>query len=113
MDSRIQRFQSDSESVSKYRNGIQLLKEARVDLVLLELSAVEPINTAHPQGTQMAAAQYHEALGYQKCLADLFSLDTVQTLQGNAPVADYGATQKLVDEGMVSSEEELSTLIGE
>ena len=105
MESRLHKFQQDKESLSKYRQGIQLLREARVDLVLLELSSAEPVNIAHPQGIQMAAAKHHEALGYQKCLADLLDLDSVQVATGEAPLADYGATERMLKSGEITEEQ--------
>lgn len=104
MESRIQNFLKDRESISKYRKGIQFLKEARADLVLLELSAAEPVNALHPQGMQMAAAQHYERLGYQKCLADIFSLDEISDTTSPL-VADYGATEKLLADGTITEDQ--------
>lgn len=105
MDSRVQRFQKDSESLKKYRDGVQLLKEARVDLVLLELSAAEPVDTSNPQAEHIAAAAHHERLGYQKCLADLFSLDELAVESGSKLVADYGAIDSMLAKGEITEEQ--------
>ena len=109
MFSRIQHFLRDRESISKYNRAIALLKEARVDLVLLELSAAEPVEVNSPQATQTAAFQHFERLGYQKCLADLFSLTEIN-INKTAPVADFGATDKLLSEGILTEEQAQSIL---
>ena len=104
MNSRIHNFQQDKESIGKYRQGLQLLREARVDLILLELSSAEPVDITHPRGTEMAAAQHYERLGYQKCVADLFSLAEIQ-LRQTAPVADYGAIERMLEDGTITKEQ--------
>lgn len=105
MESRVQKFQKDGESLSKYRDGVQLLREARVDLILLELSAAEPVDTSNPQAEHIAAAAHYERLGYQKCLADLFSLDELAVNSEGKLVADYGAIDKMLSRGEISEEQ--------
>lgn len=107
MHNRLARFKESKEAKDKYRNALALLVEVGVDQVLLELSAQTFTDAGHPQGVQMAAAKHYESLGYQKCIADLLSLDKLVE-QESAPVsADYGATQRMLDRGEITEEQAL------
>lgn len=102
---RLEVFLKDSEAQRKYLRALDLLAEANVDLILLELAQGDPVNPAHPQASAMAVAKHYELAGYQRCLAALFTLTNLGASKSEIPIADFGAAESLVADGTLTREQ--------
>lgn len=93
--SKLALFREDNKAMADYRSAITLLQRHGVDTILLQLGLPEPINPLDPKSETAAVANLYEHLGFQKCVALLFSLDEIPLRPVTEVIADYGANAKM------------------
>lgn len=93
--SKLEAFRQQPDKVKKYNEAVITLKELGVDQILLELSLPQDLPMGNPNAGDIALQKMGEAMGYQKCLHDLFSLDEILISEKRELIADFGANKKM------------------
>jgi hypothetical protein len=93
--SKLEAFRKQPEKMKQYNEAVIALKELGVDQILLELSLPQDLPMGNPNAGNIAMQQLGEAMGYQKCLHDLFSLDEIVIAEKKGLIADFGANAKM------------------
>lgn len=103
---RLQNFQKDNTKLSRYRVALAILHDLGIDYLLADLGSVEEIAPDQLSNALVASALQHQrALGFRKCIEMLFTLDRVEIPKTDKVLPDYGALEKMIEDGRIAAED--------
>jgi len=99
---RLLSFQNNKAALSRFRLVLGILHELGVDGILQSIGA-EKVVAADP--LVQSALQNQRDLGFQDCIDALFELDEFNVPLEQRTIRDYGATDKMVKDGLIKQED--------
>lgn len=104
---KLQQFKNNPEKISKYNEAVNLLRQVGFDTLLFELASPIPVAPNDPQAMQMNAFANQQRIGYYQAINDFFNITevTLDDMANANIVKDYGARDKLVEDGRITQQE--------
>lgn len=102
---RLVHFQNDAKKLSRYRMALSIFYELGVDQLLAEMGAPKDVEESNPNIALINALQNQRQLGYKECIHNLFTLDSINIPETEKTQPDYGAIDRMVEEGRIRPEE--------
>lgn len=102
---RFEELRRNSTKLAKYRVACRLFHELGIDLILLELGKSKNVIGDEGNPIDLCALEHQRTLGFQECLEQIFSLDVQIPGEEALPRPDFGALQKMIEDGIISEED--------